>query len=152
MHVRGAMAVLRACPSSRLNDSVPVETRQASEETVGYVARILHGAQQWPSTCRVMRTPKGNAAIPTHLQSVHEIPARERLAGAVEIADLVTALRKRASGKGVGTSDGTHSGCEGARPATTRGGTDFVLMAVGKVLLASRTRPALKPRPSVRSK
>jgi integrase len=46
----------------------------------------------------------------THLRPVHEIPAHERLADAVPIADLVTATRKRASGKGVGTFDGTHSG------------------------------------------
>ena len=33
----------------------------------------------------------------THLRPVHEIPAHERLADAVPIADLVTATRKRAS-------------------------------------------------------
>ena len=38
----------------------------------------------------------------THLRPVHEIPAHERLADAVPIADLVTAPRKRASGKGAG--------------------------------------------------
>src|SRR6185436_85180 len=38
----------------------------------------------------------------THLRPVHEIPAHERLADAVPIADLVTVARKRASGKGVG--------------------------------------------------
>jgi integrase len=35
----------------------------------------------------------------THLRPIHEIPAHERLADAVPIADLVTATRKRASGK-----------------------------------------------------
>jgi hypothetical protein len=43
----------------------------------------------------------------THLRPVHEIPAHERLADAVPIADLVTAPRKRASSKGVGKNDGT---------------------------------------------
>lgn len=37
----------------------------------------------------------------THLRPVHEIPAHERLAGAMPLADLVTARRKRASGKPV---------------------------------------------------
>jgi hypothetical protein len=36
-----------------------------------------------------------------HLRPVHEIPAHERLV-AIQIADLVTASRKRASGKPVG--------------------------------------------------
>jgi integrase len=35
----------------------------------------------------------------THLRPMHEIPAHERLAEAVPIADLVTLARKRASGK-----------------------------------------------------
>ena len=43
----------------------------------------------------------------THLKPVHEIPAHERLADAVPIADLVTAPRKRASGKPVGIFVGT---------------------------------------------
>jgi integrase len=43
----------------------------------------------------------------THLKPVHEIPAHERLADAVPIADLVTASRKRAVGKGDGKNDGT---------------------------------------------
>jgi hypothetical protein len=43
----------------------------------------------------------------THLRPVHEIPAHERLADAVPIADLVTASRKRASGKAVGKNVGT---------------------------------------------
>lgn len=43
----------------------------------------------------------------THLRPVHEIPAHERLAEAVPIADLVTVPRKRASGKPVGNNDGT---------------------------------------------
>ena len=43
----------------------------------------------------------------THLRPVHEIPAHERLADAVPIADLVTAPRKRASGKGAGKNAGT---------------------------------------------
>jgi hypothetical protein len=38
----------------------------------------------------------------THLRSVHEIPARERLADAVPIADLVSMSRKRAGGNGNG--------------------------------------------------
>jgi integrase len=38
----------------------------------------------------------------THLRPVHEIPAHERLADAVLIADLVRATRKRASGKAAG--------------------------------------------------
>jgi integrase len=46
----------------------------------------------------------------THLRPVHEIPAHERLADAVPIADLVTATRKRAAGRGDGTSDGTPIG------------------------------------------
>ncbi len=37
----------------------------------------------------------------THLRPVHEISAHERLADAVPLADLVTAARKRASGKSV---------------------------------------------------
>src|SRR5215213_3400114 len=41
----------------------------------------------------------------THLRPVHEIPAHERLADAVPIADLVTASRKRAAGKGDGKND-----------------------------------------------
>jgi hypothetical protein len=43
----------------------------------------------------------------THLRPVHEIPAHERLADAVPIADLVTAARKRASGKAAGKNAGT---------------------------------------------
>ena len=43
----------------------------------------------------------------THLRPVHEIPAHERLADAVPIADLVTATRKRASGKPAGKNAGT---------------------------------------------
>jgi len=43
----------------------------------------------------------------THLRPVHEIPAHERLADAVPIADLVTAPRNRASGNDVGKNDGT---------------------------------------------
>jgi hypothetical protein len=46
----------------------------------------------------------------THLRPVHEIPAHERLADAVPIADLVTAGRKRASGKPVGKDAGTQTG------------------------------------------
>ena len=49
----------------------------------------------------------------THLRPVHEIPAHERLADAVPIADLVTVSRKRASGKGVGKNDGTRPGTLG---------------------------------------
>jgi integrase len=37
----------------------------------------------------------------THLRPVHEIPAHERLADAVPIADLVTVARKRSAGKPV---------------------------------------------------
>jgi integrase len=58
----------------------------------------------------------------THLRPVHEIPAHERLADAVPIADLVTLARKRAGGKPDGKSDGTHSGTDGETPAKT--GTD----------------------------
>jgi integrase len=43
----------------------------------------------------------------THLRPVHEIPAHERLADAVPIADLVTATHKRASGKAAGKNAGT---------------------------------------------
>ena len=46
----------------------------------------------------------------THLRPVHEIPAPERLAEAVPIAGLVTAARKRASGKPAGKNDGTRTG------------------------------------------
>jgi integrase len=46
----------------------------------------------------------------THLRPVHEIPAHERLADAVPIADLVTATRKRASGKPAGKNAGTETG------------------------------------------
>jgi hypothetical protein len=46
----------------------------------------------------------------THLRPLHEIPAHERLADAVPIADLVTLARRRAGGKPDGKSDGTHSG------------------------------------------
>ena len=46
----------------------------------------------------------------THLRPIHEIPAHERLAEAVPIADLVTAPRKRASNKSVGTFVGTLPG------------------------------------------
>ena len=46
----------------------------------------------------------------THLRPVHEIPAHERLADAVPIADLVTATRKRAAGKGAGKNAGTETG------------------------------------------
>ena len=46
----------------------------------------------------------------THLRPVHEIPAHERLADAVPIADLVTAARKRASGKPAGKNAGTETG------------------------------------------
>ena len=38
----------------------------------------------------------------TQLKPLHEIPAHERLADAMLIADLVTAPRKRAAGKGDG--------------------------------------------------
>ena len=41
----------------------------------------------------------------THLRPVHEISAHERLADAVPLADLVTARRKRASGKPVSGPD-----------------------------------------------
>ena len=46
----------------------------------------------------------------THLRPIHEIPANERLAEAVPIADLVTAARKRASGKPAGKNAGTETG------------------------------------------
>ena len=46
----------------------------------------------------------------THLRPVHEIPAHERLAEAVPIADLVTLARKRASGTPVGKDTGTQTG------------------------------------------
>ena len=55
----------------------------------------------------------------THLRPVHEIPAHERLADAVPIADLVTAPRKRAAGKGVGKSVGTLSDTDGETQAKT---------------------------------
>ena len=55
----------------------------------------------------------------THLRQVHEIPAHERLAEAVPIADLVTAPRKRAAGKPDGRSDGTHSGPDEETSAKT---------------------------------
>ena len=55
----------------------------------------------------------------THLRPVHEIPAHERLADAVPIADLVTAARKRATGKGDGKNDGTLPGPLGETPAKT---------------------------------
>src|SRR6185436_17051762 len=55
----------------------------------------------------------------THLRPVHEIPAHERLADAVPIADLVTAARKRASGKGVGKSVGTLTESLGQTPTKT---------------------------------
>ena len=48
-----------------------------------------------------------------------EIPAHERLADAVPIADLVTATRKRASGKGVGKSVGTLTESLGQTPTKT---------------------------------
>jgi hypothetical protein len=57
----------------------------------------------------------------THLRPVHEIPAHERLADAVPIADRVTATRKRAAGKGdarknaggaVGEITGTSTGSQ----------------------------------------
>ncbi len=59
----------------------------------------------------------------THLRPVHEIPAHERLADAVPIADLVTATRKRASGKPAGKNAGTPAapvvdGTQGAAPST----------------------------------
>jgi hypothetical protein len=44
---------------------------------------------------------------------------QERLAGAVPIADLVTATRKRASGKGVGKSVGTLTASLGQTPTKT---------------------------------
>ena len=50
---------------------------------------------------------------------VHEISAHERLADAVPIADLVTATRKRASGKGVGKSVGTLTESLGQTPTKT---------------------------------
>ena len=46
----------------------------------------------------------------THFRPVHEIPAHGRLADAVPIAGLVTAARKRASGKPVGKNVGTEKG------------------------------------------
>jgi len=46
----------------------------------------------------------------THLRPVHEIPAHERLAEAVPIADLVTVAHKRPSGKPVGKNVGTQTG------------------------------------------
>jgi len=46
----------------------------------------------------------------THLRPLHEVPAHERLAEAVPIADLVTLARKRASGKPVGNDVGTQTG------------------------------------------
>ena len=55
----------------------------------------------------------------THLRPVHEIPAHERLADAVPIADLVTVARKRASGKGVGKIDGTLPGTRGETSTKT---------------------------------
>ena len=44
---------------------------------------------------------------------------QERLAGAVPIADLVTATRKRASGKGVGKSVATLTASLGQTPTKT---------------------------------
>jgi hypothetical protein len=41
---------------------------------------------------------------------MHEIPAHERLAEAVPIADLVTVARKRASRNPVGKNVGTQTG------------------------------------------
>jgi hypothetical protein len=46
----------------------------------------------------------------THLKPVHEIPAHERLADAVPIADLVTASRKRAVGRVMGRMMGLSRG------------------------------------------
>jgi integrase len=46
----------------------------------------------------------------THLRPMHEIPAHERLADAVPIADLVTATRKRASGRPAAKIAGTAIG------------------------------------------
>jgi integrase len=59
----------------------------------------------------------------THLRPVHEIPAHERLAQAVPIADLVTAARKRAAGKGAAKKDaagnvGTSTGNSTRSPGT----------------------------------
>ena len=62
----------------------------------------------------------------THLRPVHEIPAHERLADAVPIADLVTASRKRAAGKGDGKNDGTFPRPLEETPAKT--GTDRKLV------------------------
>ncbi len=64
----------------------------------------------------------------THLRPAHEIPAHERLADAVPIADLVTIARKRAGGKPDGKSDGTHSGTDEEAPAKT--GTDRKLWRI----------------------
>ena len=55
----------------------------------------------------------------THLRPIHEIPAHERLADAVPIADLVTVARKRASGKGVGKNDGARPGTRGETSTKT---------------------------------
>jgi integrase len=68
----------------------------------------------------------------THLRPVHEIPAHERLADAVPIADLVTVSRKRASGKGVGKNDGTHSGSFEETPVKTE--TDRKLATIAQVV------------------
>jgi integrase len=67
----------------------------------------------------------------THLRPVHEIPAHERLADAVPIADLVTVARKRASGRGVGKSDGTLPGTLGE--TSTKTGPDRQTLSDGRI-------------------
>ena len=73
------------------------------------------GSLKWFAAQFCNSPPTGHRNIATtqrytHLRPVHEIPAHERLADAVPIADLVTATRKRASGKPAGKNAGTETG------------------------------------------
>jgi hypothetical protein len=75
----------------------------------------------------------------THLRPVHEIPAHERLADAVPIADLVTVARKRASGKGVGKNDGTLSGTLGQ--TSTKTAPDRQTLRDGRIRINASNTP-----------
>lgn len=68
----------------------------------------------------------------THLRPVHEISAHERLADAVPLADLVTARRKRASGKSVPGPDEEDDAAIGEPGTPKQSGTSVHPKVLGR--------------------
>jgi integrase len=111
-HVRLAVAIAALAPKLRLANVLALTWKDggATFHTLRHTAASLLAELGEPEAIR--KEVMGHRDIATtqrytHLRPVHEIPAHERLADAVPIADLVTAPRKRASGKGAGTNAGT---------------------------------------------